>query len=79
MRRVIVTIGWLASLGLLLTACGTVTPTATVAPAPVQTSPQPGDKASDFTLTDSAGNGVNLATVVTEHKSTVLVFYLSYT
>jgi cytochrome oxidase Cu insertion factor (SCO1/SenC/PrrC family) len=78
MWKFIVNINWLVTLGLLLTACGT-TPTATVAPAPVQTSPQAGDKAPDFTLTDSAGNRMNLATVVTEHKSAVLVFYLSHT
>jgi hypothetical protein len=71
MRRFIVTLGWLASLGLLLTACG--------APAPVQTSPQPGDKAPDFTLADSAGDRLHLADIVAEHKSTVLVFYLSHT
>jgi hypothetical protein len=81
MRRFIVTIGWLASLELLLTACATTTPapTATVAPQPIQTSPQAGDKAPDFTLADSAGNLVQLSAVVAEHKSTVLVFYLSHT
>lgn len=71
MQKFIVTLGWLASLGSLLTAC--------VAPAPVQTSPQPGDKAPDFTLADSNGNRLQLAAVVAEHKSTVLVFYLSHT
>lgn len=82
MRRIIVTIGWMASLGLLLSACGAgtpVTPTATIAPAPVQTAPRPGDKAPDFTLADSDGNRLQLATIVAEHKSTVLVFYLSHT
>jgi len=79
MRRFIVTLGWLASLGLLLTACGAPTPTATIAPAPVQTSPQPGDKAPDFTLADSGGDRLHLADIVAEHKSTVLVFYLSHT
>jgi hypothetical protein len=68
-------------LGLLLTACGTAkpAPTATAAPAPTQTSPQAGDKAPEFSLADSAGNQVNLSAVVAEHKSTVLVFYLSHT
>lgn len=79
MRRFIVMLGWLASLGLLLTACGASTPTATVAPAPVQTSPQPGDKAPDFTLADSGGKSMRLADIIVDHKSTVLVFYLSYT
>jgi len=81
MRRLIVSLGWLASLGLLLTACSaaTPTPTATDTPAPAQTSPQPGDKAPDFTLTDSKGNQVQLSTIAAEHKSTVLVFYLSHT
>jgi uncharacterized protein YcfL len=81
MRRFIVTISWLASLTLLLTACSTATPvpTATVTPQPVQTSPQAGDKAPDFTLTDNEGNSVQLSVVAAEHKSTVLVFYLSYT
>lgn len=81
MRRFIVTLGWLAGLGLLLTACSaaTLTPTATVAPAPVQTSPQPGDKAPDFTLADSRGDRLHLADIVAGHKSTVLVFYLSHT
>lgn len=81
MRRLIVTLDWLASLGFLLTACSsaTPTPTATVAPAPIQTSPQAGDKAPDFTLADSRSNQLHLATVASEHKSTVLVFYLSHT
>jgi hypothetical protein len=81
MRRFIVTLSWLASLGPWLFACSTATPapTATVAPQPIQTSPQAGDKAPDFTLADSAGNHVNLATVAAEFKSTVLVFYLSHT
>ena len=82
MRRFIVTFGWLASLGLLLSACGAgtpVVPTATVAPPLGQTLFQPGDKAPDFTLADSTGNRLQLATVVAEHKSTVLVFYLSHT
>ena len=81
MRKIIVVLGWLASLALLLTACGVATPTppATFAPAPVQTSPQPGDKAPDFTLADSGGNRLHLADIVAEHKSTVLVFYLSHT
>ena len=82
MRKIIVTLGWLASLGLLLAACGTATPvapTVTVAPAPVQAAPQLGDKAPDFTLTDSKGNSVQLSAVVADHKSTVLVFYLSHT
>ena len=82
MRRLIATIGWLASLGILLAACGagtTIPPTVTVAPEPVQTSPQPGDKAPDFTLTDSKGSRLHLADIVAEQKSTVLVFYLSHT
>ena len=81
MRRLIVSLGWLTSLGLLLTACSaaTPTPTATVAPAPAQTSPQAGDKAPDFALADNQGNQVQLSAVVADHKSTVLVFYLSHT
>ena len=81
MRRFIVTLGWLASLGLLLTACSAATPmpTATNTPAPIQTSPQLGDKAPDFTLADSGGNLLHLAGIAAEHKSTVLVFYLSHT
>jgi len=81
MRRFVVTLSWLASLGLWLFTCSTATPapTATVAPQPIQTSPQAGDNAPDFTLADSEGNRVNLATAVAERKSTVLVFYLSYT
>jgi hypothetical protein len=82
MQRIIVIVGWLASLGLLLSACGAgspIAPTATIAPALVQTAPQHGDKAPNFTLADSNGNRLQLATVVAEHKSTVLVFYLSHT
>ena len=80
MRRIIVTLGWLASLGLLLAACGTATPVPpTVTAAPVQAGPQPGDKAPDFSLADSKGNSVQLSAIVADHKSTVLVFYLSHT
>ena len=80
MRRIIITMGWLASLGLLLAACGTAAPVApTVTVAPVQAGPQPGDKAPDFTLADNEGNSVQLSAVIADHKSTVLVFYLSHT
>jgi uncharacterized protein YcfL len=81
MRRFIVITGWLASLGLLLAACGAPTPapTATVASDPSQKSPQAGEKAPDFTLADANGSQVNLATVAAKNKSAVLVFYLSHT
>lgn len=79
MRKFINLIGWLASLGFLLTACAAPTPTATVAPTAVQTSSQPGDTAPDFTLADNNANSLHLADVVADHKSTVLVFYLSHT
>jgi len=82
MQRIIVIAVLLASLGLLLSACGAgtpIAPTATSAPPLVQALFQPGDKAPDFSLTDSNGNRLQLTTVVAEHKSTVLVFYLSHT
>ncbi len=72
----------LTGLTLLITACGagtTIPPTVTVALEPVQISPQAGDKAPDITLTDNEGDSVQLSVVAAEHKSTVLVFYLSHT
>jgi hypothetical protein len=79
MRKFFNLIGWLASLGLLLAACAAPTATPTVAPTVVRNSPQPGDNAPDFTLADSNGNSLHLTDIVAEHKSTVLVFYLSHT
>jgi len=52
---------------------GMATPTATGAAL------QPGDLAPNFSLTDSEGNVVELASIAADHASTVLVFYLSDT
>jgi hypothetical protein len=52
---------------------GVVTPAATGAAL------QPGALAPNFSLTDSEGNVVELANVVADYASTVLVFYLSDT
>jgi hypothetical protein len=48
-------------------------------PAATGTALQPGDLAPDFSLTDSEGALVELASIAADHASTVLVFYLSDT
>jgi hypothetical protein len=79
----------------VLAACVPATPTATpstessatsttansgvAAPGTTGAALRPGDLAPGFSLTDSEGNVVELASVVPDHTSTVLVFYLSDT
>lgn len=60
-------------------ATGTAAHSAAVASAAVPVAPRPGDAAPDFSLPDSTGTLVNLDSVVADHQSTVLIFYLSHT
>jgi hypothetical protein len=60
-------------------ATSTAANSGVAAPATTDAALQPGDLAPGFSLTDSEGNVVELASVAPEHTSTVLIFYLSHT
>jgi len=60
-------------------ATSTTAAPATVVSAADLAALRPGDVAPDFSLPDSAGTRLDLASVVAEHQSTVLIFYLSHT